>query len=175
MKREKLPKTISRRVAVAPEGGTLAELGFYTRQVQTVVRKWDDKVRGDMLEDYFRVVAMPIVFSGSTFDITLHFRFVIREHWPLVFELGHAISKVVLDDKSIDKWLLTQPWSVATNGEWPSWDSIAEFIGKRIGHSGSIAVKFSNQVKQRAKRLRIITPAHMSAEFLAVTKLHRQT
>lgn len=144
-------------------------LGFYTKQVQSVVRRWDGKVRRDMLEDYFRVVAMP-VRNGTNFDITLHFRFVIREHWPLVFQLGNAIADVMQDDKNIDKWLLKEPWSVATNGEWESWDSIAEFIGKRIGHSGVDAVKFSNQVKQRAKRLRILTPPHMAADFLAVTK-----
>ena len=172
MKKLKTPKTISRRVDVAPEGGHLAKLGFYTKQVQFVVRRWDGKVRQDLLEDYFRGVAMPLVSGGSMFDVTLHFRVVIREHWPLVFELGHAISQVVTDSKNIDKWLLTEPWSVATNGEWDSWDSIAEFIGKRIGHSGSDATRFSNKVKQRAKRLKLLTPPGLAAEFLAVTKQH---
>src|SRR6186713_3258130 len=105
MKRRKHPKTVTRRIDVAPEGGVLAMLGFYTRQVQSVVRRWEGKVRRDMLEDYFCVVAMP-VRDGTNFDITLHFRFVICEHWPLVFQLGNAIADVMQDDKSIDKWLL---------------------------------------------------------------------
>ena len=163
MKKKEFPQTVNRRIDVAPEGGTLAKLGFYTRQVQTVVRKWDGKVPRELLEDYFRVVAMPVVTFG-TCDATLKFRFVIREHWPLVFELGTAISKVVNDDGNIDKWLLTQPISVATNGKWDSWDSLAEFIGKRVGQSRSQG--FTNTVKARAKRLRLLTPPDEAADFL---------
>jgi hypothetical protein len=179
MKKCKPQKSINRRIDVAPEGGTLAKLGFYTRQVQAVVRKWDGKVPREMLEDYFRVVAMPVVTFGSC-NATLHFRFVIREHWQLVFQLGEAISKVVNDDRNIDKWLLTQPISVATNGKWDSWDSLAEFIGKRVGQARSKG--FTDTVKARAKRLRLLTPSDVAADFLAtwpfnpaVTKSPRKT
>jgi len=132
-----------------------------------------------MLEDYFRVVAMPVT-CGKVFDITFHFRFVIPEHWPLVFQLGKAISEVVTDDRNIDKWLLTQPISVASNGKWESWDLLAEFIGKRVGQPR--AQGFTDTVKARAKRLRLLTPPDVAAEFLAtwpgnpaVTKSTRKT
>jgi len=178
MIKRKPQKSINRRVDVAPEGGTLAKLGFYTRQVQSVVIKWDGKVPREMLEDYFRVVAMPVMFGSC--NATLHFRFVIREHWQLVFQLGEAISKVVTDDRNIDKWLLTLPISVATNGKWDSWDSLAEFIGNRVGQGRSTG--FTNTVKQRYKRLRLATPPDIAADFLsswpfnpAVTKTTRKT
>jgi hypothetical protein len=166
MKKRKPQKSINRRVSVAPEGGLLAELGFFTRQVQVVVRKWEGKVSRELLEDYFTVVARAVVFeTRNNFDVQLHFRFVIREYWPLVFELGLAISKVVNDDENIDRWLLMQPISVAKNGKWDSWDSLAEFIGKRVGQAKSQG--FANTVKARAKRLRILTPPDVAADFMA--------
>jgi hypothetical protein len=179
MNKRKPQKSINRRVDVAPEGGTLAKLGFYTRQVQAIVRKWEGKVPRDMLEDYFRVVAMPVVTYRSC-NATLHFRFVIPEHWPLVFQLGKAIADVMADDRNIDKWLLTLPISVASNGKWESWDSLAEDIGKRVGQSRSTG--FTDKVKVRAKRLRLLTPPDEAADFLsswpvnpAVTKSPRKT
>jgi hypothetical protein len=163
MKKCKPQKSINRRVDVAPEGGTLAKLGFYTRQVQVVVRRWDGKVERELMENYFRVVAMPVTCE-KLFDITLHFPVVILEHWPLVFELGKAIADVMADDRNIDKWLLKLPISVATNGEWESWDSLAEFIGKRVGQSRSKG--FTGTLKARAKRLRLLTAPDVAADYL---------
>jgi len=176
MKKRKRQKSINRRIDVAPEGGDLATLGFYTGKVQTVVRRWKGEVEPKLLEDYFRAVARPVI-SGTK---NIHFSFVIPQHWPLVFQLGEAIAKVVNDDGSIDKWLLTTSHSVAVNGQWDSWDAIAEFIGKRVGQSRSKG--FAGTVKARAKRLRLLTPGDLSADFFAswpgkaaVTKQHPKT
>lgn len=163
MKKAKSQKTINRRIDVAPEGGSLARYGFYTKQVQTIVRKWKGKVEPAMLEEYFIVVAKAVKFN-QVLNVNLHFRVISPEHWPLVFELGKAISEVLCDDTKIDKWLLTLPISVATNGQWDSWDSIAEFIGKRVGQSRSVG--FANTVKQHAKRLRLLTPPDIANDFL---------
>ena len=164
MKKQKSPKTVNRRVDVAPEGGLLAMRGFYTRQVQAVVRKWEGKVTPGVLEDNFPTIARTVM-DGRLFNPVIEFRGIIcRRDWRPIFELGIAIAKVIYDDSSIDKWLLTQPISVASgNRGWPSWDSIAEFIGKRVGQSRSVG--FTNTVKQHAKRLRLLTPPDIAANF----------
>lgn len=162
-------KSVNRRVDVAPEGGLLAMYGFYTRQVQAVVRKWEGKITPGILEDNFPVIARAVM-DGHRVNPVIELRGIIcRRDWIPIFELGIAISKVVADERNIDKWLLVMSSrSVATNGQWDSWDSIAEFIGKRVGHDGTEAVKFSNKVKQRMKRLRLLTPPEKAAEFLAL-------
>jgi hypothetical protein len=125
MKKQKSPKTVNRRVDVAPEGGLLAMCGFYTRQVQAVVRKWEGKVTPGVLEDNSPTIARTVM-DGRLFNPVIEFRGIIcRRDWTPIFELGIAIAKVIYDDSSIDKWLLTKPISVACNRNWESWDSIA--------------------------------------------------
>ena len=180
MKKQKSPKTVNRRVDVAPEGGLLAMYGFYTRQVQAVVRKWEGKVTPGVLEDNFPTIARTVM-DGRFYYPKIEFHGVIcRTDWPAIFEIGIANAKVVHDETSIDKWLLTMPTSVGTNGQWDSWDSIAECIGKRVGQSRSVG--FTNTVKQRAKRLLLLTPPDKAAAFLeswpynpAVTKSSGKT
>ena len=164
MKKQESPKTLNCRVDVAPAGGVLAMRGFYTRQVQAVVRKWAGKVTPGVLEDNFPTIASTVM-DGRFYNPKIEFHGIIcRRDWPAIFELGIAIAKVVHDETSIDKWLLTMPTSVATNGKWDSWDSIAECIGKRVGQSHSVG--FTNTVKQRAKRLRLLTPSDIGNDFL---------
>jgi len=163
MKKQKSPKTVNRRVDIAPEGGLLAMCGFYTRQVQAVVRRWEGKVTPGVLEDNLPTV-FRTVKDGRLYNPVIEFHGIIcRTDWKAIFELGIAIAKVIHDDSNIDKWLLTQPISVASCGGWESWDSIAEFIGKRVDQPRSVG--FTNTVKQRAKRLRLLTPPDIAANF----------
>lgn len=164
MKKQKSPKTVNRRVDVDPEGGLLAMCGFYTRQVQAVVRKWEGKVTPGVLEDNLPTL-FRTVKDGRFYKPVIEFHGIIcRTDWTAIFELGIAIAKVMHDETSIDKWLLTLPLSVASNSGWESWDSIAEFIGKRVGQPRSAG--FTNTVKQRYKRLRLMTPPDKAAGFM---------
>jgi hypothetical protein len=164
MKKQKSPKTVNRRVDVAPEGGLLAMCGFYTRQVQAVVRRWEGKVTPGVLEDNLPTL-FRTVRDGRLYKPVIEFHGIIcRTDWKAIFELGIAIAKVIHDDSNIDKWLLTSGYSVASNGGWPSWDSIAEDIGKRVGQSRSVG--FTNTVKQRYKRLKLMTPPDEAAAFM---------
>jgi hypothetical protein len=71
------------------------------------------------------------------------------------------------DAKSLDKWLLKLPLSVATNGKWDSWDEIAVQVGKLTNRKEA---SLSATLKTRAKRLKLLTPAALASEFMTVTK-----
>jgi hypothetical protein len=159
----KTQKTFNRRIDVAPEGGVLAKLGFYTSPVQKVVRKWRGKIDAETLENYFRRVAMSVIHDKTSLEIG----FVWPHHWPVIWELGTAVTKVMQDDKSLDKWLLKLPLSVATNGKWDSWNEIAVQIGRLTNRKEA---SLSATLKTRAKRLKLLTPAALASEFMTVTK-----
>jgi hypothetical protein len=95
----------------------LANLGFYTSPVQKVVRKRHGEIDAETIENYFRRVAMPVIHDKTSLEIG----FVWPHHWPVIWELGIAITKVMQNDKSLDKWLLKLPLSVATNGNGFHW------------------------------------------------------
>ena len=156
-------KAINRRVDVAPEGGDLAKLGFYTSRVQKVVRKWYGRVDSETIQHYFRRVALPIVVDKQSLEI----EFVWPHHCLVIWELGEAITKVMQDNKSLDKWLLKLPLSVATNGRWDSWDEVALQIGRLTNRKEP---SLAATLKVRAKRLKLLTPATLADEYLCVTK-----
>ena len=163
MRIRKVRKAFNRRVDVAPEGGVLAKLGFYTAPVQKVVRKWRGKIDAESLENHFRRIAMTVVLDKTSLEI----KFIWPHHWQLIWELGEAISKVMRDAKSLDKWLLKLPISVATNGKWDSWDEIALKIGKLTNRNEA---SLSATLKTRAKRLKLLTPVELASEYFNVTK-----
>jgi hypothetical protein len=158
-----MKKTFNRRIDVAPEGGDLAKLGFYTSGVQKVVKKWCGQIDAETLENYFRRVAMPVTHDETSLKIG----FVWPHNWPVIWEFGAAITKIMRDDKSLDKWLIKLPLSVATNGKWDSWDEIAVQIGRLTNRKES---SLSATLKTRAKRLKLLTPATLASEFMTVTK-----
>jgi hypothetical protein len=65
----KTQKTFNRRIDIAPEGGDLAKLGFYTSPVQKIIRKWHGKIDAETLENYFRRVAMPVIHDQTSLEI----------------------------------------------------------------------------------------------------------
>ena len=168
MQKRKTQKAFNRRIDVAPEGGVLARLGFYTSPVQKVVRKWQGKVDAETLENYFKRVAMPVVLNNTSLKI----EFVRPHHWQLIWELGAAITKVMGDDMNLDKWLLRLPISVARDHEWESWDEIAVKIG---GLAKRKEPSLSGTLKTRAKRLKLLTPAELASDYLSVTKTNPKT
>lgn len=144
------------RVAVAPEGGPLARLGYYCKPVQAVLSKWSSNLKPETLDQYFFSVAMPVVFRETKSRLP---DFIPPQHWPVVFELGIAICAVFNDTSKPEAWLLRQN-DVATNGQFESWQQIAEDITRQGGPRFTPA-----NLKQSARRIRLTTPPALAKDW----------
>jgi hypothetical protein len=157
--KKKIKKTTSnQRIDVAPAGGEIATLGYYTSPVQKIVRAWRGKVSEALIEQYFCEVASPIRFREQFQTV----RIFEQHHWQLVGELTAAIAKVLTDKTKIDYWLLTLPISVATSGKFPIWEDVREQI--RINGGGKFE---AGTIAKHALRLRLVTPPKIAADYLA--------
>lgn len=144
------------RVAVAPEGGPLARLGYYCKPVQAVLSKWRSSIKPEALDKYFFSVAMPVIFRETKSRLP---GFIPPQHWPVVFELGNAICAVFNDTSKPEAWLLRQN-DVATNGQFDSWQQIADDI-TRLG-----GPRFQpGNLRQAARRIKLITPPALAKDW----------
>lgn len=128
--RQKLPRPNNNaRVHIAPVGGLLAEFGFFSTPVQKVMKKWLKVISQDILEDYFNLVALPVIRSQMWGSSEIRGQIKNRDHWQAVFELGSAIASIMAHKDKPEYWLLTMPQiSVASGFEFEGWQKISERI-----------------------------------------------
>jgi hypothetical protein len=128
-----------------PTGGDLARLGYYTPEVQNVVKKWAAIINDpERLENYFRSVASTVVCRLHTLA---RLPAVPTSHWQAVFELGAAIAAVSNNPSAPAAWLL-QRQGRKVNGRYRSWAEIRAETGNRF----TLA-----EIKNKAKRMRLMT------------------
>jgi hypothetical protein len=138
--------------------GGLAQAGYWTPQVQRVVKAWQGRMSEKFIREYFLPIATTAMWNTN--DLSLHVH--ARAHWPLVWKLTAAVEKVRNLPKSHPHhWLLRLPIHVATNGEHDLWKEIGWQIKQRGGSSFSPEV-----LRQAAKRLRLVAPAKLSLGYL---------
>lgn len=143
------------RTPVAPVGGALAHLGFYTAPVKAVVAKWQPTLGAAMVKRYFTPLAMAVVFRNNHVELP----FVGHQHWQAVFELGAAIASVMNDTSKPQAWLLSLA-DCATNGRYKSWQEIRDDIAKQGGPTFT-----TEQLAQADKRMGLATPREMAKAF----------
>jgi hypothetical protein len=139
------------------EGG-LAQAGYFTPEVQRVVKKWRGCVLDRFIREYFWAIARAAFWH--TKDLELHV--YARAHWPLVWELAAAVEKVrALPKTHPHYWLLRLPIQVATNGEHDLWKEIGWQIKERGGPAFSPVT-----LRQSAKRLGLVAPSSLAVGYL---------
>lgn len=159
-RKDRKRNTINRRVGIVAgmEGG-LAQLGFYSPQVQAVVRKWSARVPEVFLKEYFFAVASAASWLRTTLKITV----ASRAHWPLIWELGTACERL----RNVSKlkpvyWLMRTNLSIITNGKQDDyWCEISAQIIKRGGPNFSTVT-----LRQAAKRLHLIPPPSLAKAYI---------
>ena len=153
--------TVNRRIGVVNgiDGG-LAQLGYFTPQVQRVVKKWKGRALEAFIKEYYFRAARAAWWKTNAVELKVY----TRAHWPLVWELTAAVERVRLLPKTHPAyWLLRMPINVASNDrvrsitEYAPWGTIAI----QIKQSGGPL--FDERVlRQSAKRLGLIAPAKVT-------------
>ena len=146
MSRKRKPAQIrvNRRTVFSEKRTILAEYGWYTTPVQHVVKRSRWKVREDLLQKYFMDVAVALR------DRSQHLAVAACSHWPVVFELGLALNKVLCERKNPAYWLLTLPVNVAVNRELETWGELSARIVKNGGPDFD-----TRTLRKTAERLKI--------------------
>lgn len=166
MKRKAKRITINKRVGIVAgiEGG-LAQLGYFTRLVQRVVRRWP-RVPHKFVHEYFFAVAQAAMWNTDEINLRVY----TRAHWPLVWELAAACEKVRQIPKTHPAyWLLRMNINVTGNVDFTGkirstirsdfWGEISQEIERRGGDDFS-----PTTLRQHAKRLGLVPPAAMQKE-----------
>lgn len=145
------------RIDVAPVGGIKATLGFYSSEVQDVLKKWEgSKLRSEWIEDVFMRVAKPIRFRKSEMEIKIPY----YQLWRFAADLMVAVTNVFTNKTRPEYWLLSLSISVAQNGKYPSFDEIRETVIKNAGPAFSTA-----QLRTAYSRLKLATPKDIASGF----------
>jgi hypothetical protein len=168
MKIKSKAKRSNRRVGIVNgiEGG-LAQLGYFTPQVQRVVRRWP-RVPPMFVHEYYFAVASAALWKTNEASLKVY----ARAHWPLVWQLAAACDQVRrIPPTHPAHWLLKLPlfiWTINPSkgevswGEIP-WGDVSQEIVKR----GGKACDFSaTTLRQHAKRLRLVAPSRLAEGFL---------
>jgi len=169
MKRRKRESTtINRRIGIVAgiEGG-LAQLGFFTHQVQRVVRL--SRVPMVFIHEYFFPIAQAALWNTNE----LKLRVRAKAHWPLVWELAAACEEVRNLPKSDPVyWLLRldRLASACQNKRTPydsspvSWPEIAaeiflhggpDFRSARSNDKGGSRRGNTSRLRKAAERLKL--------------------
>lgn len=93
---------INQRVGIwnAAHGG-LERLGYFTPQVQRVVKRWKHRER--FAREYFHDIAGAALWNSNEIKLRVH----ARAHWPMVWELAAACDYLrKLPKKHPTHWLL---------------------------------------------------------------------
>lgn len=146
MKRKRKPTQtrVNRRTVFSEKRTILAEYGWYTTPVQHVVKRSRGKVREDLLQKYFMDVAVALRDRSRNVSVAA------CSHWPVVFELGLALNKVLSDHERPASWLLRLPVNIATNGELEPWGELSQ----RIVQSGGPEFT-QDTLRKTAERMKI--------------------
>lgn len=135
---------VNRRTVFSEKRTMLAEYGWYTTPVQHVVKRSRGMVREDLLQEYFMDVALALR------DRSQHLAVAACSHWPVVFEFGLAMDKVLCDRERPAYWLLTLPVNVATNSELEPWGELSARIVRNGGPNFT-----PDTLRKSAERLKI--------------------
>lgn len=146
------------RISVAPAGGILALHGYYTNEVQDVVKRWKDRAPEWLIERIAADVGTALAHTTGSVDVHVEHAYLL----PLAFELGTALVKARSQD-TLDGWLLRLPIHIATNGAWPSSTQIAELI---VQAGGKLYTKAA--IEKALQRLRLVTPRELAKDFRSV-------
>lgn len=117
------------RLDVKPKGGEIARLGFYTKEIQDVIKKWRDQIPADRLENYLVKVATAIKDKTPLWLVQFADD---PKHHAAVFELAAAFSKIYNNLDKPEAWLLRTN-SALTDHQSDSWDAIHKDIIRQGG------------------------------------------
>lgn len=142
------------RIYFGAAGGPYAEQGFYLVPVQRVFKKWERTLGNDAAMKCFRTAAAGVLTMARNVGLA----HLPRPQWQCAFELAAALASVVCDHSKAESWLLRKihVLAVADQNGFCSWDEIAANFGNKFTPA---------QLRQSAKRLRLLTSKEMAAEF----------
>ncbi len=154
--------------------GLLAKYGYFTPQVQKVVRRWQKgkspRIAPECdIQEYFLQIAPAALWMTRARQIMVH----CYAHWLLVWELGCACDKLLRIPKEHPHYWLLFGIEINLSGGKPqgtgkfqparylSWNEIAAEIVRRGGPDFDQDGK-ATVLRQSAKRLKMTVPAEVS-------------
>jgi hypothetical protein len=146
---------INSRVSVVSD--PFAWEGYYTSEVQKVVKKWRGKISEQKIKSYFVPVARTIKKGQTSLNLTQ----IHPGDWPAIFELGLAANAIYANKEKLAYWLLTLPIHIAVNGHFPSYAEISTMIFKQ-------GKKHFNPrtIQKQLERMRLVTAGDSKKEIL---------
>jgi len=151
-KRIKLARTNKRDVVIYGIEGALAAYGYFTPQVQRVIKRWRGRIPQWLIDHYFSRVSAAALWRERKLDLQVD---PGGTHWPFIWELAAAVEMVrSIPNTHPTHWLLRLS-SVhrLKNGAPDLWKEIGWEI-KQKGGPGFSAFT----LRQAAKRLHLVSP-----------------